>query len=67
MADVDRLAGGLDPLVITGHSVVLIEYNLDANAEADWGIDRGPEGATPAAASSPRARRGTSCAPAAGA
>ena len=46
MADVEKLIRVLHRLVGAGHTLVVIEHNLDVIAEADWIIDLGPEGGT---------------------
>jgi len=43
-ADVKNLIRVLHRLVDAGHTVVIIEHNMDIIAEADWIIDLGPEG-----------------------
>jgi excinuclease ABC subunit A len=44
MSDVERLIAALHQLVEQGHTVVVIEHNLDVWAQADHMIDLGPEG-----------------------
>jgi excinuclease ABC subunit A len=43
MADVERLTAVLQRLADAGHTLVVVEHNLDIMAEADWIIDLGPE------------------------
>ena len=61
MADVEKLIHVLHRLAAAGHTVLVIEHDLDLMAEADWIIDLGPEGATAAARSSPKGRRRRWC------
>ncbi len=43
LEDIRKLAGVLDRLVDQGHTIVLIEHNLDVVKLADWVVDLGPE------------------------
>ncbi|MCP4592080.1 MAG: excinuclease ABC subunit UvrA [bacterium] len=43
-ADIHKLLNVLDRLVAKGHSMVVIEHNLEVIKVADWIIDLGPEG-----------------------
>jgi len=42
--DVTKLLGAFRQLIDAGHSLVVIEHNLDVIRSADWIIDLGPEG-----------------------
>jgi len=42
--DIAKLLSALRKLIATGHSVAVIEHNLDVIRAADWIIDLGPEG-----------------------
>ncbi|GHU04086.1 UvrABC system protein A [Betaproteobacteria bacterium] len=44
MADVDKLLGAFHRLTVAGHTLLVIEHDLDVIAEADWLIDLGPDG-----------------------
>ena len=43
--EVARLTGVLRQLTEAGHTVVVVEHNLDVIASADWVVDLGPEAA----------------------
>ena len=42
--DISVLLGALEKLLNSGHSVIVIEHNLEVISAADWIIDLGPEG-----------------------
>ncbi len=42
--DIKKLLRAFDELIVRGHSIVLVEHNLDVIKSADWLIDLGPEG-----------------------
>ncbi len=41
--DVEKLLRSLDALIAKGHSVLVVEHNLDVIRSADWVIDLGPD------------------------
>lgn len=42
--DIKKLLGAFDALIAKGHSLVIIEHNMEIIKSADWIIDLGPEG-----------------------
>ncbi len=44
LEDIRKLAGVFDRLLDQGHTLLLIEHNLDVIKLADWIVDMGPEG-----------------------
>ena len=42
--DIHRLLDSFNALITRGHTIVIIEHNLDVIKSADWLIDLGPEG-----------------------
>lgn len=42
--DIKKLLASFDALIEKGHSIIIIEHNLDLIKCADWVIDLGPEG-----------------------
>jgi excinuclease ABC subunit A len=44
MHDIKKLLGSFDALIEQGHSILVIEHNIDVIKSADWVIDLGPEG-----------------------
>lgn len=43
-ADIEKLLASIQKLVEQGHSVIVVEHNLDVIKSADYIIDIGPEG-----------------------
>jgi excinuclease ABC subunit A len=42
--DINKLLASFNALIAKGHSIIVIEHNLDVIKNADWIIDLGPEG-----------------------
>lgn len=42
--NVNKLLESFNALILNGHSIIIIEHNLDVIKSADWVIDLGPEG-----------------------
>lgn len=42
--DIRKLLAAFDALIKKGHTVIVVEHNLDVIKSADWVIDLGPEG-----------------------
>lgn len=43
-ADIEKLLASVQKLVEQGHTVIVVEHNLDVIKSADYIIDMGPEG-----------------------
>ena len=43
LKDVEKLLKAFDVLISKGHTVVVVEHNLDVIRAADWVIDLGPD------------------------
>jgi excinuclease ABC subunit A len=41
--DINKLLGSFNALIAQGHSIIVIEHNMDIIRSADWVIDLGPE------------------------
>ncbi len=41
--DVEKLLRAFDALIAGGHSVIVVEHNLDVIRSSDWVIDLGPD------------------------
>ncbi|MBR1538708.1 MAG: excinuclease ABC subunit A, partial [Bacteroidales bacterium] len=41
--DIEKLLSAFDALVNRGHSIIVVEHNLDVIRAADWVIDLGPD------------------------
>lgn len=44
--DVEKLLKAFDVLLANGHTVIVVEHNLDVIKAADWVIDMGPDAGT---------------------
>ena len=42
--DINKLLAAFDALLRKGHTIVVVEHNMDVIKCADWVIDLGPEG-----------------------
>ncbi len=42
--DISKLLGAFNALVANGHSLVIIEHNMEVIKSADWVVDLGPDG-----------------------
>ena len=42
--DIKRLLESFEALIQRGHTILIIEHNMDVIKTADWVIDLGPEG-----------------------